>query len=38
MYSLSRLVTKLIESKWTVQGPKYFKYHDEWLDDIRKRK
>ena len=37
-YSLSGLATKILEYKWTVQGPKYFKYHDEWLDDIRKRK
>ena len=37
LYSLSKLATKLTNSKWTVQGPRYFKYNGEWLNDIRRR-
>lgn len=37
LYSLSGLATKLTNSKWTVQGTKYFKYKGEWLNDIRRR-
>lgn len=36
-YSLSALATKLIGSKYTVAGPRYFKYQGEWLNDIRAR-
>lgn len=38
IYALYRLAIKLIESKWTVQKLKYFKYHDKWFNDICKRK
>lgn len=33
--SLSALATKLSGSKWTVAGPRFFKYKGEWLCDIR---
>lgn len=33
--SLSALATELLESKWGVAGPRYFKYNGEWLNDIR---
>ncbi len=36
-WSLSALATKLSNAKWQVAGPRYFKYKDEWLNDIRKR-
>lgn len=37
-WSLSALATKLTHSKWSVQGPRYFRYHGEWLNDLRDRK
>jgi hypothetical protein len=37
-YSLSGLATELLGAKWTVQGPCYYKYNGEWLNDIRDRK
>lgn len=37
-YSLSGLATKLLNSKWTVHGPCYYKYNGEWLNDIRDKK
>lgn len=36
-WSLSALATVLSNSKWSVAGPRYFKYKGEWLNDIRKR-
>ncbi len=36
-YSLSSLATLLLGSKWSVAGPRYFKYKGEWLNDIRHR-
>ena len=36
-WSLSGLAKELCRSKYSVQGPKYFKYNGEWLLDIRKR-
>lgn len=36
-WSLSALATFLLQSKWPVAGPRYFKYNGEWLNDIRKR-
>lgn len=36
-WSLSALATKLIGSKWSVAGPRYFKYKGEWLNTIRER-
>lgn len=36
-WSLSGLATEFCHSKYTVQGPKYFKYNGEWLTEIRKR-
>lgn len=35
--SLSALASALMQSKWSVAGPRYFKYNGEWLNDIRKR-
>lgn len=35
-WSLSALATELTHSKWTVAGPRYFKYNGKWLNDIRK--
>ncbi len=37
IYSLSALATKLLGVKYSVHGPCYFKYNDEWLNDIRDR-
>lgn len=34
-FSLSALATELLGSKWTVAGPRYFKYNGEWLNVIR---
>ncbi len=34
-YSLSALATMFTGSKWSVAGPRYFKYNGEWLVDIR---
>ena len=36
-WSLSGLAKELCRSKYSVQGPKYFKYNGEWLLDIRKK-
>ena len=36
-YSLSALAQLLIGSKYSVAGPRYFKYKGEWLNDIRHR-
>lgn len=33
--SLSALATELTGGKWSVAGPRYFKYKGEWLNDIR---
>ena len=37
VWSLSALAQKFLNSKWRVQGPRYFKYNGEWLNDIRHR-
>lgn len=37
IYSLSGLATKLLNAKYTLHGPCYFKYNDEWLNTIRDR-
>lgn len=36
-YSLSALAKLLLNSKYPVAGPRYFKYKGEWLNDIRQR-
>ena len=36
-WSLSALATELLQVKWQVAGPRYFKYNGEWLNDIRQR-
>lgn len=36
-WSLSALASMLMQSKWGVAGPRYFKYNGEWLNDIRRR-
>ncbi len=36
-WSLTALATTLMQSKWSVAGPRYFKYQGEWLNDIRRR-
>lgn len=33
--SLSALATELTGSKWSVAGPRYFKYNGEWLNNLR---
>lgn len=38
IYSLSGLGKFLLNSKWSVHGPAYFKYNGEWLNDIRDKK
>ena len=36
-WSLSGLATHFVGAKWTVAGPRYFKYNGEWLNEIRNR-
>ncbi len=36
-WSLSALATELLQVKWQVAGPRFFKYNGEWLNDIRQR-
>lgn len=38
IYSLSSLASELTGRKTPVQGPCYYKYNGEWLNDIRERK
>lgn len=33
--SLSALATELMGSKWSVAGPRYFKYNGVWLNELR---
>ena len=37
VYSLSALAQLLTGSKYSVAGPRYFKYKGEWLNDVRHR-
>lgn len=37
IWSLSALAQKFLNAKRLVQGPRYFKYKGEWLNDIRAR-
>lgn len=37
VWSLSALAAELSHSKYSVQGPRYFKYQGEWLNTMRKR-
>lgn len=37
VYSLSALAQLLTGSKYSVAGPRYFKYRGEWLNDVRHR-
>ncbi len=37
IWSLTSLATHLLGSKRAIAGPRYFKYKDEWLNDIRHR-
>lgn len=34
-WSLTKLATHFLNSKWQVQGPRYFRYKGEWLTDVR---
>lgn len=36
-YSLTALVKKLLGKRYSIAGPKFFKYKGEWLNDIRHR-
>ena len=36
-YSLTALAKKLSGKKYSIAGPKFFKYKGEWLNDIRHR-
>lgn len=36
-YSLTALAKLLSGKKYSIAGPKFFKYNGEWLNDIRKR-
>ena len=36
-WSLTALAKHLMNAKWALAGPKYFKYKGEWLNDIRAR-
>lgn len=37
IYSLTSLAKKLSGRKYSIAGPKFFKYKGEWLNDIRHR-
>ena len=37
IYSLTALAKKLSGKKYSIAGPKFFKYKGEWLNDIRHR-
>ena len=37
VYSLSSFATMMLKYKHSVQGPRYFKYKGEWLNEIRNR-
>ena len=37
MWALTALAKELLNQKWALAGPKYFKYKGEWLNDIRRR-
>lgn len=37
LYSLTALAKELLQTKWALAGPRYFKYNGEWLNDIRHR-
>ena len=37
IWSLTALAKELLQTKWALAGPRYFKYQGEWLNDIRKR-
>ena len=36
-WSLTALAKHLLDVKWAMAGPRYFKYKGEWLNDIRHR-
>ena len=37
IWSLTALAKELLQTKWALAGPRYFKYNGEWLNDIRKK-
>ena len=36
-WSMTALAKQLLNQRWALAGPKYFKYKGEWLNDIRAR-
>lgn len=36
-WSMTALAKELLNQRWALAGPKYFKYKGEWLNDIRDR-
>lgn len=36
-WSMTALAKELLNQRWALAGPKYFKYKGEWLNDIRER-
>lgn len=36
-WAMTALAKELLQAKWSLAGPKYFKYKGEWLNDIRHR-
>ena len=36
-WSMTALAKELLDQRWALAGPKYFKYKGEWLNDIRER-
>ena len=38
LWFLSTLAKKLLNSKWPVAGPRYFKYEGQWLNDLREQR
>lgn len=38
LWYLSTLAKKLLNSKWPVAGPRYFKYEGQWLNDLREQR
>lgn len=34
---MTALAKELLQAKWSLAGPKYFKYKGEWLNDVPHR-
>ena len=36
-WAMTALAKELLQAKWSLAGPKYFKYKGEWLNDVPHR-